>query len=369
MAPGQDSPLGRVPEREALQLRGTQAPPTAEGNGSCEAPAGRVLSERGRNKGRGEAGAVPCATAAPKDENLVSFSKDLLAGGVAAAISKTAVAPIERVKLLLQVQASSRQIQTDQPHKGMVDCFMSILREQGFLSFWLGNLANVTQYFPTQALNFAFKDKYKQIFMSKVDEEKQFWKWFLANLASGGAAGATSLCVVYPLDFAQTHLAADTGKGAAKRQFQGLGDCIIEIAKADGVPGLYQGFGVSVQGIIVYASFGCYDTVKRLLPNPNQTPFILSFLIAHLTTFSGMLSYLFDTARRHMMMQSRETEQQHRGTLGCFMKIYKQRSLAAFSRGALSNVLRGTGAAVVLVLYDKIKDVFHVSASESSGSD
>lgn len=42
----------------------------------------------------------------------------------------------------------------------------------------------------------------------------QFWKWFLMNLASGGAAGATSLCVVYPLDFARTRLAADIGKGS-----------------------------------------------------------------------------------------------------------------------------------------------------------
>ena len=41
----------------------------------------------------------------------------------------------------------------------------------------------------------------------------QFWRWFLANLASGGAAGVTSLCVVYPLDFARTRLGADIGKG------------------------------------------------------------------------------------------------------------------------------------------------------------
>lgn len=42
----------------------------------------------------------------------------------------------------------------------------------------------------------------------------QFWKWFSANLASGGAAGATSMCVAYPLDFVQTHSAADIGKGS-----------------------------------------------------------------------------------------------------------------------------------------------------------
>ncbi|XP_006131864.1 ADP/ATP translocase 4 [Pelodiscus sinensis] len=302
----------------------------------------------------------------------ISFATDLMAGGIAAAVSKTTVAPIERVKLLLQVQGSSKQIRVDQQYKGMIDCFVRIPQEQGFLSFWRGNLANVIRYFPTQALNFAFKDKYKQIFMAGVDKDKQFWKWFFANLASGGAAGATSLCVVYPLDFARTRLAADIGKGLAERQFKGLGDCIFKIAKSDGLVGLYQGFGVSVQGIIVYRAsyFGCYDTIKGLLPNPKQTPFILSFLIAQIvTTFSGILSYPFDTVRRRMMMQSGEADRQYKGTIDCFIKIYKQEGLNAFFRGAFSNVLRGTGGALVLVLYDKIKELLNFDVSTSSSSD
>lgn len=93
----------------------------------------------------------------------VAFLKDFAAGGISAAVSKTAVAPIERVKLLLQVQHISKQISADQRYKGMVDCFVRIPKEQGFTAFWRGNLANVIRYFPTQALNFAFKDKYKQV--------------------------------------------------------------------------------------------------------------------------------------------------------------------------------------------------------------
>lgn len=68
----------------------------------------------------------------------VSFSKDLLAGGVAAAVSKTAVAPIERVKLLLQVQASSKQISPEARYKGMMDCLVRIPREQGAYGAGLG---------------------------------------------------------------------------------------------------------------------------------------------------------------------------------------------------------------------------------------
>ncbi|XP_038648335.1 ADP/ATP translocase 4-like [Scyliorhinus canicula] len=290
--------------------------------------------------------------------DMASFIKDLLAGGIAAAISKTAVAPIERVKLLLQVQASSKQISVDQRYKGIIDCVVRIPKEQGFVSFWRGNLANVIRYFPTQALNFAFKDKYKQIFMAGIDKEKQFGKWFLANLASGGAAGATSLCFVYPLDFARTRLAADIGKGPKERQFTGLADCIMKVAKRDGPRGLYQGFAVSVNGIIVYRAsyFGCYDTIKGVLPDQKNTPVYVSFLIAQgVTTFSGILSYPFDTVRRRLMMQGGEAIRQYTGTFDCFTKIYKNEGIAAFFRGAFSNILRGTGGALVLVFYDEIK--------------
>jgi len=150
-------------------------------------------------------------------------------------------------------------------YKGIIDCVVRIPKEQGFLAYWRGNLANVIRYFPTQALNFAFKDKYKKVFLDGVDKRKQFWRYFAGNLASGGAAGATSLCFVYPLDFARTRLGADVGTSSGKgREFKGLADCLAKITKSDGIKGLYQGFSVSVQGIIIYraAYFGVYDTAK-----------------------------------------------------------------------------------------------------------
>lgn len=292
----------------------------------------------------------------------MSFAKDFIAGGVSAAVSKTVVAPIERVKLLLQVQHVSKQIAVDQRYKGIVDAFVRIPREQGFLSFWRGNLANVIRYFPTQALNFAFKDKYKQVFLGGVDKHTQFWRYFAGNLASGGAAGATSLCFVYPLDFARTRLAADVGKGAEAREFSGLGNCLTKIFKSDGIGGLYRGFGVSVQGIIIYraAYFGFYDTARGMLPDPKNTPLVISWAIAQaVTTVAGIVSYPFDTVRRRMMMQSGRSKGEilYKGTLHCWATIYRSEGTNAFFKGALSNVIRGTGGAFVLVLYDEIKKV------------
>ncbi|MGJ2342682.1 MC/SLC25 family protein, partial [Salmonella enterica subsp. enterica serovar Paratyphi A] len=194
--------------------------------------------------------------------------------------------------------------------------------------------------------------------MSGVDKKTQFWRWFGANLASGGAAGATSLCFVYPLDFARTRLAADTGKGAAEREFSGLGNCLVKIFKSDGLTGLYRGFGVSVQGIIIYraAYFGFYDTVRGMLP-PKQNLFISWAIAQCVTTVSGIVSYPFDTVRRRMMMQSgrAKSDMMYKGTLDCWAKIYKSEGGGAFFKGALSNVFRGTGGALVLVFYDELK--------------
>lgn len=290
----------------------------------------------------------------------VRFAKDFLAGGISAAVSKTAVAPIERVKLLLQVQAASKQITAETQYKGIVDCLIRIPKEQGFISFWRGNLANVIRYFPTQALNFAFKDVYKQMFLGGVDKNTQFWRYFAGNLASGGAAGATSLCFVYPLDYARTRLGADVGKGKAERQYSGLFDCLKKTVKSDGVIGLYRGFFVSVQGIIIYRAsyFGFFDTAKGMLPDPKNTPFLISFAIAQVvTTVSGITSYPFDTVRRRMMMQSgrAKADIMYKNTLDCWVKIGKNEGPKAFFKGAFSNILRGTGGALVLVLYDELK--------------
>jgi len=238
-----------------------------------------------------------------------NFVTDFMIGGVSAAVSKTVVAPIERVKLLLQVQDASKSISAENKYKGIGDCFTRVLNEQGFSSFWRGNLANVVRYFPTQALNFAFKDVYKKIF-NPYNAKKEPVKFFIGNCASGGAAGATSLCVVYPLDFARTRLAADVGSGGA-REFTGLVDCLKKVAGSDGVTGLYRGFGISVIGIVAYraAYFGCYDTGKAMLfPDASKASVFSMWMFAQIVTVgAGVLSYPLDTVRRRLMMQSGRT--------------------------------------------------------------
>ena len=142
------------------------------------------------------------------------FIVNFLAGGTSGAVAKTCTAPIERVKLLIQTQDANPKIISGEVKRytGIVDCFTRVAGEQGVKAFWRGNLTNIIRYFPTQAFNFAFKDGIKAMF-PKADKNKEFFKFFMTNVASGGLAGAGSLCIVYPLDYARTRLASDVGGG------------------------------------------------------------------------------------------------------------------------------------------------------------
>jgi len=145
-------------------------------------------------------------------------------------------------------------------------------------------------------------------------------------MASGGAAGATSLSFVYPLYFGRTRLAADVGKGT-EREFNGLVDCLVKTAKHDGVYGLYRGFGISVIGIIAYRAsyFGMFDTGKAFLfPDSKKANFFAMWGFAQCVTVSaGICSYPLDTVRRRLMMQSGRKDIMYKNTWDCFVKIYQ----------------------------------------------
>ncbi|XP_019513454.1 PREDICTED: ADP/ATP translocase 3-like [Hipposideros armiger] len=299
-------------------------------------------------------------------EQAISFTKDFLAGGIAIAISKMAMASIEQIKLLLQVQHASKQIAADKQYKGLVECIMGIPKEKGVLSFWRGNQANVICYFAMQALNFAFKGKCKQVFLGWgwgcVDKHTQFWRYFVGIVASGGVAGATSLCFIYLVDFARTRLVANVEKLGTKWEYKSLGDCLVMITKSDGLWALYQCFNLSLLGIIIYWAtyFGMYYTAKGMPPDPKNTHIVVSWTIVQVViAMAGIVSYPFDTVRQHMMTQlgHKRVDIRYQGTMDCRWKIFKDKGGKAFFKSAWSNILRGMGSFLVLVLYNELKKV------------
>merc|ERR1711965_967036 len=140
------------------------------------------------------------------------------------------------------------------------------------------------------------------------------------------------------------------------------------MGKVGGVGSLYNGFGVSVAGIIPYRGvyFGMFDSLMGLNPYRKQSDVIgllSKFAIAQTTAITaGYASYPFDTIRRRLQMQSEKPESEwlYKGTVDCAKQILRDEGVGAMFKGAGANALRTVGSALVLVLYDEIKKVLAV---------
>jgi len=308
-----------------------------------------------------------------KKNDVTSFLIDFMMGGVSAAVSKTVAAPIERVKLLIQNQGEmlkSGRLAT--PYKGIGDCFARVIKDEGFGSLWRGNTANVIRYFPTQALNFAFKDYFKRMFAPK--DKKNYAAVLGANILSGGMAGTASLLFVYSLDYARTRLANDnksSKKGGGERQFNGLIDVYRKTIASDGIAGLYRGFVISAVGIFIYRGlyFGLYDSVKSIfLTGAWEGNFAASFALGFVVTnAAGLASYPIDTIRRRMMMTSGEAVK-YTSSLHAATEILKKEGVTSFFKGAGANILRAIAGAATISGYDQLQIiVFGKAYSGGSG--
>jgi len=288
----------------------------------------------------------------------LGFAENFLLSGVAAAVSKTAAAPIERVKLLVQNQGEMiKQGTLTEPYKGVIDCTARTMKNEGLLSFWRGNLANVIRYFPTQALNFAFKDSVKAMF--KTSKTAPQYEKFAKNIMSGGVAGSMSLFFVYSLDYCRTRLANDAKTKSGTRQYNGMIDVYVKTIKSDGIQGLYRGFVISCVGIFIYRGmyFGLYDTVKPIVLGDNAG-LLSSFLLGWVVTVTaGLLSYPIDTVRRRMMMTSGQAVK-YKNSMDCAVKILKNEGFMSMMKGAGANILRGIAGAGVLAGFDKFKELY-----------
>eukprot|EP00585_Thalassiosira_rotula_P003537 CAMPEP_0196147558 /NCGR_PEP_ID=MMETSP0910-20130528/25684_1 /TAXON_ID=49265 /ORGANISM="Thalassiosira rotula, Strain GSO102" /LENGTH=415 /DNA_ID=CAMNT_0041410005 /DNA_START=70 /DNA_END=1317 /DNA_ORIENTATION=+ len=226
-------------------------------------------------------------------------AKDAVAGACAGAFAKTVVAPIERVKLLMQLQFSidkrskhnnsgatsvvSAAGQTTSPSAGTRklgawEVAERVYRRQGIWAFWRGNTPNVIRQGGTSALNFLLMDWYKtaispllvwslRLPSNRDPEIRQKRRSIFSSFLSGGLAGGTVTTVLYPVEFVRTRLAMDIGRGTqdVPRLYPGgTRDVCLSIWRADGWRGLYQGYGIALMGVVLYRALhlGGYDAVK-----------------------------------------------------------------------------------------------------------
>ncbi|PVD23272.1 hypothetical protein C0Q70_16538 [Pomacea canaliculata] len=253
----------------------------------------------------------------------LGFVENFTLSGAAAIISKTAAAPVERVKLLMQNQNEMIKAgRLSEPYHGAIDCTVRTFHAEGLLPFWRGNLANCLR----------------------------------------AAAGTLSLCFVYSLDYARTRLANDTihpGKRISQRQFDGLVDVYIKTLKSDGIEGLYRGFVISCITTAIYRGlyFGLYDSLKPILLGENASLFVSFILGYSVTVCCGLFTYPLDTIRRRMMMTSGEAIK-YKGSIDCAKQILSNEGFMSLLKGGGVNILRGIAGAGVLAGFDKFQALY-----------
>lgn len=285
------------------------------------------------------------------------------------------MAPVERVKLLMQLEGSIVQ-GSKMDGKNAFDVAWHVYEKEGFLSFWRGNWPNVLRTAGQAGLNFSFMDFFKSIATSStvdliliqgqdqgdyVKRRRQLATSFIA----GGLAGATSTTVLYPTEYVRTRLAMDQGRSIQLREYRSMGDVIVKTFRTDGIGGLYQGYGIALWGSVFYRLLylGGYDGIKTEYIQYKESQghtmtFGERFVIAQTVALvAGTICYPIDSVRRRLMMQAGKPyeERLYTGSIHCFREVWRKEGMRGFYLGLTPNLVRSIGGALMLVLYDGIK--------------
>jgi len=298
--------------------------------------------------------------APPQTQRTPGIAEVMLISSASAVVSKTATAPVERVRLLIQCQGElMKQGALQAPYRGFFHCTGRIFRTEGLRSFWKGNLASCVNHFPSQALNFFFKDQVKAVFNSVKSDNVALN--LAKNVMSGAVAGALGMSVVYSMGYTRVRLACDVRNASkgGERQFKGIIDVYRKTLASDGIRGLYRGFTVSCLGIMVYRGFyfGLYDTFRQIVFGENGNlmgKFALGYIVS---ISSSMAAYPCDTICHRMMLTSCN-HYTYRGFFDCGAWIVKNEGFIALWRGAMITVVSSVAGAGMLVGFDAVKNAY-----------
>ena len=275
-------------------------------------------------------------------------------GFTASAVSKSAVAPLDRVKLILQTQQCNYALNAGEVERytGVTNCMRRLASEQGVLSLWRGNQAEVMRYAPVHAFNFLFRDMFSLVTPADAENMSTGMRAGV-NFMEGAMAGTATLLLVQPFDVMRTRLATDVGTGYT-RQYRGVTDCMVKTLKMGGPTAFYSGFYVSIPAVFVYRGvyLGGWTTAKELV---QPESFALKFALAQaVTTAASLAAYPLDTVRRRVMLQHGSRERLYATGRDCLRRMMQDEGPRAFYAGAGANIFRGTGGALVLMLYDHL---------------
>jgi solute carrier family 25 (adenine nucleotide translocator) protein 4/5/6/31 len=291
--------------------------------------------------------------------------REATAGAFAGAVTKTLSAPLDRLKLVVQLRGSLKDSSKSSAYEGPIKAFTRMIQEEGVLALWRGNVPTILINCGTSGLNFMFMDWYKKAAVVLVGSDQQFLKSFL----SAFLAGATANTLLYPMGLMRTKLALDVGKDGKDRLYpRGMRDVVRHSIRVNGFTSLYQGWTVALASVSLYrmVHLGGYDYLKtemfarhglsRNNADASKIPFAERFLAAQFVSMmASTIHYPLDSVRRRLMMQSDVKEKKYRSGFHCFVQIYKEEGVPGYFRGLGTNYIRSVGAALLLVSYDFFK--------------
>jgi solute carrier family 25 phosphate transporter 23/24/25/41 len=288
---------------------------------------------------------------------LENMGKTFLAGGLAGAISRSTVAPLERIKILFQTQGHPPK------YVGIGQALSVIWKEEGLRGYFKGNGANVLRIFPSSAIHFATYEHYKNmLFGDRQDLRPE------ERLLAGAMAGTTGQVVCYPLEFMRARLSVQTSK-----VYNGIFDGFRKVIKQEGFFALYRGLWPSLVGVVPYVGidFAVYEHLKGLVPKNKDGSVWWGYFLACGGTAGAVaqtVAYPLDLVRRRIQVQGFTgatsgggggvNTRHYTGMIDAFVKIYKYEGIRGFYQGLWPNYVKVVPAmAVSFLVYEELRMV------------
>ncbi|XP_078282561.1 calcium-binding mitochondrial carrier protein SCaMC-2-B isoform X2 [Rhinoraja longicauda] len=281
--------------------------------------------------------------------------RQLVAGGGAGAVSRTCTAPLDRLKVLMQVHASKSN------NMGIAGGFRHMIKEGGFRSLWRGNGINAIKIAPESALKFMAYEQIKRIIGSN-----QQTLGILERLVAGSLAGVIAQSTIYPMEVLKTRLALrKTG------QYSGMLHCAKHIFKKEGITAFYKGYVPNMLGIIPYAGIdlAIYETLKNswlqrcATDSVDPGVFVLLACGTVSSTCGQLASYPLALVRTRMQAQATTEGATQHTMLGLFRHILSTEGAFGLYRGLAPNFMKVIPAvSISYVVYENLKMTLGVTS-------
>eukprot|EP00730_Choanoeca_flexa_P011213 TRINITY_DN24055_c0_g1_i1.p1 TRINITY_DN24055_c0_g1~~TRINITY_DN24055_c0_g1_i1.p1 ORF type:complete len:313 (+),score=35.68 TRINITY_DN24055_c0_g1_i1:150-1088(+) len=293
--------------------------------------------------------------------------RNLIAGGLAGCCAKTSVAPLDRIKILLQ--GGHPQFR----NMGMISIAREVNRREGLLAFWRGNQAQMLRIFPYAGVQFLVFERAKRFYRRHLGESPA------VSFLAGSTAGISAVSCTYPVDFLRARMAYTVGKGAGHSVLY----TARHIYQTEGLASFYSGIYPTLVGMIFYAgvSFGVYDYIKHTMlefsvfqgDSEHHLNTVSNLLCGGLAgTISQTVAYPLDVVRRRMQLErlpkgSDSTLRKYRGIGQTMRLLYAENGLRTLFRGITLNYCREfPQVGIAFLVYERLKVLLKVYKDEPS---